>query len=71
MLHCTDKNVDVEGHILNYKSGLFLEVAVNTIKIKMTYRDRVKAYVGGMAGLEFTIKEESIPKGNSFKEYQR
>lgn len=68
-IHCTDNNKDVEGHILNYKKGLFLEVAINTVKLRMTYRDRVKAYVGGMVGKEFVIKEEALPSEG--KEYQR
>ena len=66
-LHCTDKGKDVEAHILNHKPKSFLEVALNTVKLRMTYMNN--AYVGSMAGLEFVIKEDQLPK--EFKEYQR
>jgi hypothetical protein len=45
----------------------FLEVALNTVKLRMTYMNN--AYVGSMAGLEFVIKEDQLPK--EYKEYQR
>lgn len=61
MLHCTDKGVDVEAHVLNHKRGVFLEAAVNTVKLRMTYMKQSKTYVGSMAGLEFTIREENVP----------
>jgi hypothetical protein len=59
MLHCTDKGVNVEADILNHKKGQFLEVAMNTVKLRMTYMN--KAYVGSMAGLEFVVREEKVP----------
>ena len=61
MLHCTDKGVDVEAAVLNHKRGVFLEAAVNTVKLRMTYMKQSKAYVGSMAGLEFVIREENVP----------
>jgi hypothetical protein len=66
-LHCTDKGKDVEAHLLNYKPKAFAEVAINTVKLRMTYMNN--AYVGSMAGLEFVMKEDQLPK--EFKEYQR
>lgn len=69
MLHCTDKGVDVEAHILNHKRGVFLEAAVNTVKLRMTYMN--KAYVGSMAGLEFTVREDDVPEEYSYKGYSR
>lgn len=66
-LHCTDKGKDVDAHILNHKPKSFLEVALNTVKLRMTYMNN--AYVGSMAGLEFIIKEDQLPR--EFKEYQR
>lgn len=66
-LHCTDKGKDVEAHLLNYKPKAFAEVAINTVKLRMTYKNN--AYVGSMAGLEFVMKEDQLPK--EFKEYQR
>jgi hypothetical protein len=66
-LHCTDKGVKVEAYVLNHKPKMFLEAAVNTVKLRMTYMN--KAYVGSMAGLEFVIREEELPKYSS--EYTR
>jgi hypothetical protein len=68
-LHCTDNDKDVEAHILNLKKGVFLEVALNTVKLRMSYRDRVRAYVGSLAGKEFVIKEDALP--GEYKEFQR
>lgn len=70
MLHCTDKGVDVEAHVLNHKRGVFLEAAVNTVKLRMTYMKQSKTYVGSMAGLEFTIREENVPDEHR-KEWMR
>jgi hypothetical protein len=69
MLHCTDKGVDVEAHVLNHKRGVFLEAAINTVKLRMTYMN--KAYVGSMAGLEFTVREDDVPEEYSYKGYSR
>ncbi len=66
-LHCTDKDVKVEAYILNHKPGVFLEAAINTVKLKMVYKN--KAYVGSMAGLEFVLREDQLPKYS--KEYTR
>jgi hypothetical protein len=60
MLNCTDKGVDVEADILSHKKGQFLEVAINTVKLRMVYMN--KAYVGSMAGLEFVVREERVPE---------
>jgi hypothetical protein len=69
MLHCTDKGVDVEADMLNHKKQQFLEVAVNTVKLRMTYMN--KAYVGSMAGLEFVVREENVPEEYIYKGYNR
>jgi hypothetical protein len=69
MLHCTDKGVDVEADVLNHKKGQFLDVALNTVKLKMTYQNR--AYVGSMAGLEFTVREDNVPEEYAYKGYSR
>jgi hypothetical protein len=69
MLNCTDKGVNVEADILNHKKQQFLEVAINTVKLRMTYMN--KAYVGSMAGLEFVVREENVPEEYSYKGYNR
>ena len=66
-IHCTDKGKDVDAHVLNFKEKQFLEVAVNTVKVRMSYMNN--AYVGSMAGLEFVIKEDQLPKEK--REYRR
>lgn len=68
-VHCTDKGQDVLGHILNYKPGLFLEIAINTVKIKFQYHAQFEQYVGNMAGLEWVVKETDLP--NRYSEYTR
>ena len=70
MLHCTDKGVDVQADVLNHKRGVFLEAAINTVKLRMTYMKQTKAYVGSMAGLEFVIREENVPDEHR-KEWMR
>jgi hypothetical protein len=69
ILHCTDKNQYVDGEVLNHRPKAFLEVALNTVKLRMTYMN--KCYVGSMAGLEFTVKEDDVPKEQSYKEFTR
>jgi hypothetical protein len=66
-VHCTDKDQYVDAHVLNYKPQKLLEVAVNTVKLSMFYKNG--SFIGKMAGLEFTIKEDTLPKEH--KEYRR
>jgi len=61
-IHCTDNGKDFEGHVLNYKPKAILEVAVQTLKIRMAYQDRTKVFVGSVGGREFTIKEDALPQ---------
>ena len=39
-IHCTDNGKDVEAHILNYKPRAFLEVAFQTVKLRMIYKEK-------------------------------
>ena len=59
-LHCTDRNKDVEAWVLNFKPKQYIEVSVANVKISLGYRNN--AYVGKLAGFEFYIKEENLPK---------
>ena len=68
-VHCTDKGKDIVGHILNYRSGTFLEVAINTVKVKFQYEAQFDQYVGNMAGLEWVVKQEDLP--NDRGEFRR
>lgn len=67
-VHCTDAGKDFDMHVLGYKPKAFLEVAFQTIKIRLAYMERTKAFVGSLGGREFVIREENLPKeSNDFK----
>lgn len=68
-VHCTDNGKDLDGHILGYKPQEFLDVAIQTLKIRLIYRPQTKAFVGSLACKEFVVKEDQLPKYS--KEYQR
>lgn len=68
-IHCTDNGKDMEAHVLSYKPRAFLEVAFQTLKIRMTYKADTKAFVGSLSGREFVIKETMLPTER--KEYKR
>jgi hypothetical protein len=68
-VHCTDAGKDFDMHILGYKSKVFLDVAFETIKLRLAYMERTKAFVGSLGGREFVVREESLPKDKG--EYQR
>jgi len=61
-VHCTDKGMDVNGYILNHNPGVFMDVAINTVKVKLTYNKQFNQYVGSMAGFEWIVTSENIPK---------
>jgi len=60
-VHCTDKGMDVDGFVLNHNPGVFLDVAINTVKVKLSYDERFNQYVGSMAGLEWIVKGDDVP----------
>ena len=68
-VHCTDKGKDVDGFVLNHNPGVFLDVAINTVKVKLSYDKQFNQYVGSMAGLEWIVKADSIP--DEMEEYKR
>lgn len=68
-VHCTDAGKDFDMHVLTYKPKAFLEVAFQTLKIRMVYTERTKAFVGSLGGREFVIREEALPKDT--QEYKR
>lgn len=69
-VHCTDNGKDLDGYILGYKPQGFLDVAIQTLKIRLTYRSQTRAFVGSLACKEFVVKEDDLPQENR-KEYQR
>jgi len=49
-------------HVLAYKPKAFLEVAFQTVKIKLSYLERTRAFAGSIGGREFVIREDDLPK---------
>jgi hypothetical protein len=68
-LHCTDNGKDVDAHVLNYRPKALLEVAFQTLKIRMVYKENTRVFFGSIGGREFVIKEDDLPKER--KEFQR
>ena len=68
-VHCTDKGKDVDGFILNLRPQVFMEVAINTVKVKFQYDPTFDQYVGNMAGLEWIVKGADLP--DQYDEYKR
>jgi hypothetical protein len=66
-LTCTDNGKKVQCHVLAFKEGAFMDVAVNTVRIKLMYKNGW--YAGSLGGYEFSIKESQLP--NMGKEYRR
>ena len=64
---CTDNGKKVIGYILNYRTRDQLEISLNTIKIRMQYKSGI--FVGSMAGMEFVVQEDRLPR--QFKNFQR
>jgi hypothetical protein len=68
-VHCTDAGKDFDMHVLGYKPKAFLEVAFQTIKLRLVYAERTRAFVGSLGGREFVIREDDLPKEK--QEYRR
>jgi hypothetical protein len=64
---CTDNGKKVTGYILNYIAKVQLEISLNTVKIRMQYKSGI--FVGSMAGMEFVVQEEALPR--QFKDFHR
>jgi hypothetical protein len=61
-VHCTDNGKETAGYILSIMRNKFMEVSMNTVKVRLTYNSNHKQYVGSMAGLEFVVNENDLPK---------
>ena len=64
---CKDNGKKVTGYILNYRAKDQLEISLNTVKIRMQYKSGI--FVGSMAGMEFVVQEEALPR--QFKDFHR
>ena len=52
-VECVDNGKIVDADVLDFISGKYLSVAINTIKLNMQYDSLIDQYVGHMGGLEF------------------
>jgi len=68
-VRCTDAGKDFDMHILGYKPKVFLDVAFQTLKLRLVYIERTKAFAGSLGGREFVVREENLPKET--KDYKR
>jgi hypothetical protein len=68
-VRCTDAGKDFDMHILGYKPKVFLDVAFQTIKLRLAYAERTRAFVGSLGGREFVVREDDLPKEK--QEYKR
>ena len=68
-VHCTDNGKDFDMHVLGYKPKAFLEVAFQTIKLRLAYAERTRAFVGSLGGREFVVREDELPRERG--EYKR
>jgi hypothetical protein len=64
---CTDNGRKVIGYVLHYREKDQLEISLNTVKIRMQYKSGI--FVGSMAGMEFVVQEDTLPR--QFKDFQR
>ena len=68
-VHCTDARKDFDMHVLGYKPKAFLDVAFQTLKLRLVYMERTKAFAGSLGGREFVVREDDLPSER--KEYKR
>lgn len=61
-VHCTNHEKDYDMHVLRYKPKAILEVAFHTVKIKLSYVERTRVFVGNLGGREFVVREDNLPK---------
>ena len=68
-VHCTDAGKDFDMHVLGYKPKAFLDVAFQTLKLRLVYMERTKAFAGSLGGREFVVREDDLPREK--QEYKR
>lgn len=68
-VHCTDNGKDFDMHVLTYKPRAYMDVAFETLKIRMVYKAPTRAFVGSLGGREFVVRESDLPEQRQV--YQR
>jgi hypothetical protein len=58
---CTDNGKITDGYILGFNRDKFIDVSLNTVKVRMVYSSKHKQYVGSMAGYEFVVNDDDLP----------
>jgi hypothetical protein len=61
-LTCTDNDYKVPAHVLAFKDKFYIDVAINTVRVRLSYNKVTSAYAGSLGGYEFVIKEKDIPE---------
>lgn len=68
-VNCTDNGKDFDMYVLSYKERAYIDVAFETLKIRLVYKAPNRVFVGSLGGREFTVKEDNLPKER--QEYSR
>jgi len=61
-VHCTDNGKDFDMHVLSYRPKTYIDVAFETLKIRLVYKAPNRVFVGSLGGREFTVKEDNLPE---------
>ena len=61
-VHCTDNGRDFDMHVLSYRAKTYIDVAFETLKIRLVYKAPNRVFVGSLGGREFTFKESDLPE---------
>jgi hypothetical protein len=61
-VHCTDNGKDFDMHVLSYRAKTYIDVAFETLKIRLVYKALNRVFVGSLGGREFTFKESNLPE---------
>ena len=57
VVHCTDKEKDLDAIIMDFKLEKYMNVVIGKeLRVNMKFVPRHKIYVGSAHGLEFTTK---------------
>jgi predicted PolB exonuclease-like 3'-5' exonuclease len=61
-VHCTDNGRDFDMHVLSYRAKTYIDVAFETLKIRLVYKAPNRVFIGSLGGREFTFKESDLPE---------
>jgi hypothetical protein len=61
-VHCTDNGKNFDMYVLSYKAKTYIDVAFETLKIRLVYKALNRVFVGSLGGREFIFKESDLPE---------